>query len=76
MSATFILKKEPSKKYKFLIFLKDRYFVMGASIDMSVGMFRKTSVGFLKSVILQLFPKYSQSYANLNVKSRTKFNSP
>ena len=41
---------------------------MGASIDMNVGGFSKTPVNFLKSVVLQFFPKYSQSYANLNVK--------
>ena len=44
------------------------------SIDMNVDVFWETSVGFLKSQVLQLFPKYSQSYANLNVKSRAKFN--
>ena len=76
MSVIFILKKEPPKKHKFFIFLKSCYFEMGASIDMNVGVFWETSVGFLKSVVLQLFPKYSQSYANLNVKSRPKFNSP
>ena len=31
-------------------------------------------MGFRKSVVLQLFPKYSQSYVNLNVKGRAKFN--
>ena len=36
----------------------------------------KNYVGFLKSVVLQLFPKYSQSFTNLNVKSRPKSNSP
>ena len=36
---------------------------MVASIDMNVGVFWETSVGFLKSVVLQLFPKYSQNYA-------------
>ena len=36
MSATLILKKEPLKKHKFLIFLKGRYFVIGGSIDMNV----------------------------------------
>ena len=41
---------------------------MGGLIDMNVGEFSETSVGFLKSVILQLFPKYSQSNVNLNVK--------
>ena len=47
---------------------------MGSPIDMNVDVFWETSVGFLKSVVLQLFPKYSQSYVNLNVKSRAKFN--
>ena len=48
---------------------------MGGAIDMNVGVFWETSVGFLKSVVLQLFPKYSQSHANGNVKNRPKFNS-
>ena len=39
MSATLILKKEPPKKHKFLIFLKGRYFVIGDSIDMNIGVF-------------------------------------
>ena len=47
---------------------------MGGPIDMNVGLFWETSVGFLKSVAFQLFPKYSQSNVNLNVKSRAKFN--
>ena len=49
-------------------FLKGRYFLMGAYIFMNVSAFLETSVGFLKSAVLQLFPKYSQSYAYLNVK--------
>ena len=55
MSAIFILKKEPPKKYKFFIFLKSLYLVTGGSIDMNFGVFWETSVGFLKSVVLQLF---------------------
>ena len=47
---------------------------MGGSIDMNIGVFSETSVSFLKSVVLQLFPKYSQSNVNLNVKSRAKLN--
>ena len=47
---------------------------MGGPIDMNAGVFLGTFVGFLKSVVLQLFPKYNQSYVNLNVKSREKFN--
>ena len=70
------MKKEPPKKHKFLIFVKGRYFVMGGSIDMNVGVFWETSVSFLKNLVVQLFPKYSQSYANLNVKSRPEFNNP
>ena len=46
---------------------------MGGPIDMNVGLLRETSAGFLKSVVLQLFPKYSQSNVNLNAKSRVKF---
>ena len=66
------MKKEPQKKHIFLIFLKGRYFVMGGSIDMNVSVFLETSVGFIKSVVVQIFPKHSQSYANLNIKSRPK----
>ena len=67
-------KRSRQKKHKPFIYLKGRYFVMGGTIDMNVGVFWKTSEGFLKSVVLQLFPKYNQSYVNLNVKSREKFN--
>ena len=41
---------------------------MGGPIDMNVNVFRETSVGILKCVVLQLSPKYSQSFVNLNVK--------
>ena len=47
---------------------------MGDPIDINVEVLREISVAFLKSVVLQLFPKYRQSYANLNLKIRTKFN--
>ena len=43
---------------------------MGGHINMNGGVFWEASVGFLKCVVLQLFPKYSQSNVNLNVKSR------
>ena len=43
---------------------------MGSPIDMNVDVFWETSVGFLQSVVLQLFPKYSQSNMNVNAKSR------
>ena len=67
-------KKNRQKKHKFFMLLRGRYFVMGSPIDLNVDVFRETSVCFLKCVVLQLFPKYSQSYVNLNVKSRAKFN--
>ena len=66
--------KGATKKQKFFIFLKGRYFVTGGSVDMNLGLFWETPVDFLKSVVLQLFPKYSQSNVNSNVKSRAKFN--
>ena len=43
---------------------------------MDVSVFWETSVGFLKSVVLELFPKYSQIYINLRVKSKPIFNDP
>ena len=49
---------------------------MGGFIDVNVSMFWGTWVKFRKSVVLQLFSKYNQSYDNLNVRSRPKFNSP
>ena len=52
-----------------------RSLVMGDPIHMNVDVFWETFVGFLKIMALQLIPKYSQSYVNLNVKNRPKFNS-
>ena len=39
MSAIFISKTEPQEKHKFLIFLKNRYFVMRGSIDRNISVF-------------------------------------
>ena len=41
---------------------------MGDPIDVNVAVLWGTYVGFLKCAVLQLFPKYNQSYVNLNVK--------
>ena len=57
-------KKNRQKKHKFFIFLKGSYFVMSDHIDMKVGVFWETSVGFLKSVVLRLR------------QSKPEFNSP
>ena len=43
------------------MFLKGRYF------NMNNGVFWETTVGLLKTVVLQLFPKNNQSYIDLNV---------
>ena len=69
MSAIFSFQKGATKKTQIIDIFK-RLFVTGSPIDMNVDVFLETSVGFLKSVVLQLFPKYSQSNVNLNIKSR------
>ena len=71
--SNFYCEKRTTKKLKFFMFLRGRYFLMGNPININVSMFWETSVGFLKCVVLQLFPKYGQSYVNLNVKGRAKF---
>ena len=63
----FVFWKRSRQKHKFFIFLKGRYFVMDGPIDMNFGVLWEAPVDFLKSVVLQLFPKYSQSNVNLNV---------
>ena len=70
----FLFWKRRRQKTKFLNILKGRHFVMDGPIDMNVGEFWETSGSFLKNVVLELFPKYSQSYVNLDVKSSAKHN--
>ena len=43
-----MLKKKPPK---FFEFFKDRYFVMGGSTDVNVGVVWEPSAGFLKHVV-------------------------
>ena len=74
--SNFYFEERVITKHEFFFFLLGRYIVIGSSIDMNVGAFCENSVSFLKSVVLQLSPTYSESYANLNVKSRPKFSSP
>ena len=52
------------------MFLRGRCLLMGGPIDTNFDVFGETSVGFLKCVVLQFFPKYSQSYVSLTFKSR------
>ena len=65
---------EPPKYPKFSEFLDGRHFLMDGPIDINFDVFWEIYVDFLKSVVLQLLPKYSQSNVNLNVKSGVKFN--
>ena len=58
------------------MFLRDCYFVMDSPVDINIDVFWETSVDFIKRVVLQLFPKYSQSYVNLNVKKYSKIQLP
>ena len=67
MSAIFSFEKEATKKTQIFHIFKRLLFR---------NVFWETSVGFLKSVVLQLFPKYSQSYVNLNVKKESKIQLP
>ena len=48
-----------SQKTQSFLFLMGSYFLMDSSIDMNVGMFWETSVGFLKSLISHVLPKYN-----------------
>ena len=72
MSAIFLFEKWAAKITQIFHIFKGLLFRNGQPIDMNVGAFWETSVGFLKSVVFQLFPKYSQGNVNLNVKSRFK----
>ena len=72
----FLFEKKTTRKTYLLKFLKECYFVMGQDINVNVGVFKNSFVGFLKSVVMYIFPKFRQSYVNLNVKSRPKFSCP
>ena len=37
--SNFYFKKRATKRHRFFIFLKSRYFIMGGPIDMNVGVF-------------------------------------
>ena len=70
----FVFWKRSRQKTQIFHIFKGPLFRNGWPYWYDVDVFWETSVGFLKSVVLQLFPKYSQSNVNLNVKSRAKFN--
>ena len=70
----FDFEKRAAKITQIFHFLEHSYFLMGDPIDMNVSVFWEIPVCFLKSVVLQLFLKYTQSYDILNLKRRPKFN--
>ena len=70
----FVFWKRSRQKTQIFHIFKGPLFRNGWPYWYDVDVFWETSVGFLKSVVLQLFPKYSQSNVNLNVKSKAKFN--
>ena len=60
MSAGFILEITGPKKDKIFNFLKGRYSVMGAPMDMIFDVFSETYARLVKSIILQFFFKIKQ----------------
>ena len=56
MSAIFILKKGVPRKLKLSYFFTGRFFVMDDPIDINEAVFSETSVSFLQSVVLELYP--------------------
>ena len=76
MSAVFIFEIKDAKKDKIFNFLKGRFFVTGALMDMTFGLFSDIYVRLPKSIKSQFFSRYSKNYVNLNVKSCLKLNDP
>ena len=56
MSAIFILKKGVPRKLRLSYFFTGRFFVMDDPIDINEAVFSETSVSFLQSVVLELYP--------------------
>ena len=61
MSAVFIFEIKDAKKDKIFNFLKGRFSVMGAPMDMIFGVFSETYVRLLKSINLLYFSGHSNS---------------
>ena len=76
MSAVFIFETKDTKKDEIVNFLKGRFFVMGAPMDMIFGLFSDIYVRLPKSLTSKFFSRYSKNYINLNVKSCLKLNDP
>ena len=74
MSAVFIFEIKDAKKDKIFNFLKGRFFVMGAPMDMIFGLFSDIYARLPKSITSKFFSRYSKNYIKLNVKSCLKLN--
>ena len=67
MSANVSFENGAAKKTQIFHIFKRLLFCNGQPIDINVDELWETSVGILKSVVLQLFPKFSHSNVNVNV---------
>ena len=76
MSAVFIFEIKDAKKDNIFNFLKGRFFVIGAPMDMISDLFSDIYVRLAKSITSQFFSRYSKTYINLNVKSCLKLKGP
>ena len=76
MSAVFIFEIKDAKKDKVFSFLKGRFFVIGAPMDMIFDLFSDIYARLPKSITSKFFSRYSKNYINLNVKSCLKLNGP
>ena len=76
MSAVFIFEIKDSKKDKIFIFVKARFFWIGAPMDMIFDLFSDIYVRLPKSITSQFFSIYSKNYINLNAKSCLKLKGP
>ena len=76
MSVVFIFEIKDNKKDKIFNFLKGRFFVMGAPMDMIFDLFSDIYVRLPKSITSQFSSRYIKNYINLNVKSHLKLNDP
>ena len=74
MSDFFDLEIKGTEKEKIFNFLNDHFSVMGGPMDMICGVFWKTTIRLLKSIISWFFSKYSKSYNILSAKSCFTFN--
>ena len=74
MLDVFIFERKSTKKDKIFNFLKDRFSVMDAPVNMIFGVLSETYVRLPKIITSHFFSRLSKSYINLNVKPYLKLN--